>query len=104
MYRRNRRQMDKYMKTDLELAMGKQASFDLNKYRYWHRRLQAIQAAYDKSTPRSLRQWWFDRRDRVIWATFWLAFIVFTLTVFFGVIQSVTSILQVYAAYHPRRS
>lgn len=104
MHKRNRRLMDKYLKTDLEFAMVQQAPLDLKHYPYWHERLRAIQDAYDSSTPRNLRQWWFNRRDRVTWATFWLAFLVFVLTVLFGVIQSVTGIMQVYVAYHPKQS
>lgn len=97
--RRNVRMMDKNRHIDLELAIAKQASFDLNNYRYWHTRLARIQTAYDRTSPKSLQQWWFDRRDRVQWATFWTAFVVFILTIIFGVISSVTGILQVMAAY-----
>lgn len=96
--RRNIRMMEKNPHIDLELAMAKQASFDLNNYRYWHARLAKIQTAYDRTSPKNLQQWWFDRRDRVHWATFWTAFVVFILTIIFGVISSVTGILQVMAA------
>lgn len=46
-----------------------------------------------------MQQWWFDRRDRVQWATFWTAFVVFVLTVVFGIIGSATGIMQVQATY-----
>ncbi|KAL9620384.1 MAG: hypothetical protein Q9160_005084 [Pyrenula sp. 1 TL-2023] len=104
MHKRNRRLMDMYLKADLEFAMVQQAPLDLKYYPYWHVRLRAIQDAYDGATPRNLRQWWYNRRDRVTWATFWLAFLVFALTVLFGVIQSVTGVMQVYVAYHPKGS
>lgn len=97
--RRNVRYMEKHPDVDLELAMGRCAIFDLQCYPYWHARLKKIQDTYDKKLPSGMTQWWFDRRDRVQWATFWVAFIVFILTVIFGVISSVTGILQVYAAY-----
>jgi len=91
--------MDKHLDADLELAMGDYANFDLQQYPYWHKRLADIQQVYNTKTPSGLVQWWFDRRDRVQWATFWVAFIVFVLTVVFGIISSVTSIWQVCLAY-----
>lgn len=97
--RANARYMEKNLDADLELAMGKGAEFELRNYPFWHSRLEKLQKAYDKKTPSGLTQWWFDRRDRVQWATFWVAFVVFLLTVIFGIISSVTGVLQVYAAY-----
>ena len=70
-------------------------------YVYWHDRLCVIQKAYDDSEPKALPQWWNDRRKKVQWYTFWVAILILVLTIVFGVIQSVTGVLQVYAAYHP---
>lgn len=98
--RDNARYMEKHRNADLELAMGRVARLDLSNYPFWHRQLEVLQRTYGKKTPSGLTQWWFDRRDRVQWATFWVAFVVFILTVVFGVISSVTGVLQVYAAYH----
>ncbi|KAF2176242.1 hypothetical protein K469DRAFT_723301 [Zopfia rhizophila CBS 207.26] len=42
---------------------------------------------------------WFDKRNGVQWSTFWVAVLVLVITIMFGVIQSVTSILQVYLSY-----
>lgn len=97
--RRNIRYMEKHLDADLELAMGEYANVDLQQYPYWHEQLAEIQRIYDNKTPSGFVQWWFDRRDRVQWTTFWVAFIVFMLTVVFGTISSVTGILQVYRAY-----
>jgi len=58
-----------------------------------------VQRVYDKTKPKRIKQWYFDRRDRVEWSTFWIAVIVFLLTLFFGIISAVTSILQVYATF-----
>lgn len=91
--------MEKNHHLDLELAMAWESSFELNNYRYWNHRLSKIQAAYDKTSPKNMQQWWFDRRDRVQWATFWTAFVVFVLTVVFGIIGSVTGVMQVQATY-----
>lgn len=101
--RRNIRQMEKYGVADLELAMAGWANFDLNSYRYWHSRLLQLQKAYDGHSPSSLSEYWFDRRNEVQWATFWMGLLVVVLTivtVIFGIIQCATSIIQVYAIYH----
>lgn len=96
----NTRYKEKH-RVDLEFGLAEYEKFDLSQYPYWHEKLAAIQRQYAKTTPSGIKQWWFDSRDRVQWATFWVAFTVFVLTVVFGVISSVTGILQVYAAYNP---
>lgn len=70
-------------------------------YPYWHDRLSVIKSAYDESEPKALAQWWNDRRKKVQWYTFWVAVLILVLTIVFGMIQSVTGIMQVYVAYHP---
>lgn len=66
---------------------------------HWHDRLVVLKQVYDEATPRTLSQWWYDRRNGVQWWTFWIAILVFALTLFFGFIQSITGILQVYVAF-----
>jgi hypothetical protein len=70
------------------------------KFEVWHERLYIIQKAYDESEPSTLSQWWNDRRKKVQWYTFWVAILILFLTVVFGLIQSVTGVLQVYAAFY----
>ena len=41
--------------------------------------------------------WWYDDRKKVQWYTFWVAFLVLVLTVFFGIIQSAAAIVQAWA-------
>lgn len=72
-------------------------------FRYWGERLAILKNVYDASEPKTVTQWWSDRRRRVQWATFWIAALVLILTVFFGTIQSVEGALQVYKAYHPSK-
>jgi hypothetical protein len=48
-----------------------------------------------------LYQWWYDRRRRVQWYTFWVAALVLFLTVFFGLIQCVEGGLQAWKAFNP---
>lgn len=70
------------------------------KYKYWGQRLITIKMAYDASEPKNLGQWWHDRRRRVEWYTFWVAVLVVFLTIVFGLIQSITGVMQVYYASH----
>ena len=84
---------------DIELAEPGQRSRDLALYPTWRERLSLIQEAYDDSRPKRLKQWYWDRRRRNDWATFWIAVVVFCLTVVFGIISSVTGIMQVVIAY-----
>ncbi|KAI1330209.1 hypothetical protein F5Y16DRAFT_363428 [Xylariaceae sp. FL0255] len=70
----------------------------VGEYQYWRDRLVTLKEAFDDSQPRSLSQWWHDRRDVTQWYAVWVA--VF-FTVFFGLIQSVVGILQLYKAYRP---
>ncbi len=70
------------------------------KYKYWGQRLEIIRLAYDESEPKSLGQWWHDRRSKVQWYTFWVAILILVLTIIFGLIQSVTGVMQVYYAAH----
>jgi ABC-type Fe3+ transport system permease subunit len=58
-----------------------------------------LKEAFDEAEPRSLSQLWFDRRVRVQWYTLWVAVLVFILTIFFGLVQSVEGALQVYLAF-----
>ncbi|KAF4978536.1 hypothetical protein FDECE_18199 [Fusarium decemcellulare] len=69
------------------------------KFSFWHDRLVILKQAFDESQPKTLSQWWLDRRNRVQWYTFWVAVLVFVMTIIFGVIQSLTGILQVHLSY-----
>ncbi|KAG7293477.1 hypothetical protein NEMBOFW57_003528 [Staphylotrichum longicolle] len=68
-------------------------------FRFWHDRLVILKQAFDESSPRGLRQWWNDRRNSVQWYTFWVAILVFVMTLFFGLVQSVEGALQVYLSW-----
>jgi hypothetical protein len=74
---------------------------DLRKYPFWQERLRIIQQIYDEAQPKTIRQWFLNDRNRINWATFWTAIIILTLTVIFGIISSVTGIMQVYVAFNP---
>ncbi|KAI1608844.1 hypothetical protein EDD36DRAFT_482666 [Exophiala viscosa] len=84
------------LETGFELELKRLDLLSLDRYPYFGQRLADIQNRYDYSKPRNLRQWWFDRRNRIEWATLVIAVIVFVLTVVFGVIAVVTGVLQVH--------
>lgn len=67
----------------------------------WRDRLVILKQAYDESTPRTMSQWWYDKRNGVQWYTFWVAVLVLFLTIVFGLIQCIEGALQVYKAYNP---
>ncbi|KAK7978480.1 hypothetical protein PG996_004527 [Apiospora saccharicola] len=60
-----------------------------------------LKQAYDDATPRTISQWWHDRRNGVQWYTFWVAILVLILTTLLGLVQCVESALQVYKAFVP---
>jgi hypothetical protein len=99
--KRNRR-LEKRGPSDLEAGIETSAPpLELAKYPIWGSRLAEVQRVYDTARPGAFRQWWFDRRNKPEWATFWIAIVIFVLTVIFGLISSVTAIMQVYAAFRP---
>lgn len=72
----------------------------IEKFLHWHDRLVVLKQLFDEATPRTLSQWWYDRRNGVQWYTFWVAILVLALTLIFGLIQCITGIMQVYAAFN----
>jgi hypothetical protein len=83
---------------DPEILNLDAAPRDINRYVYWHDRLLILQEAFDDAEPSSLSQWWFDRRKKVQWYTFWVAIVILLLTIVFGLIQSITGIVQAWAS------
>ncbi|KAI1338582.1 hypothetical protein F5Y15DRAFT_386313 [Xylariaceae sp. FL0016] len=68
-------------------------------FQFWHNRLVILKQALDDSRPQTMWQWWHDRRNGVQWYTFWVAILVFIVTIFFGLIQSLEGALQVYLSW-----
>ncbi|KUI66045.1 hypothetical protein VM1G_01349 [Cytospora mali] len=71
----------------------------IEKFRIWRDRLVTLKQVFDEAQPKTLSQWWYDRRNGVQWYTFWVAILVLVLTIVFGLIQSVEGALQVYASF-----
>ncbi|KAI1842160.1 hypothetical protein JX265_005737 [Neoarthrinium moseri] len=65
----------------------------IENFRYWHDRLVVLKQVFDDSRPRTMMQWWYDRRNGVQWYTFWVAIVVLIMTLFFGLVQSIEAIL-----------
>ncbi|KAF2499047.1 hypothetical protein BU16DRAFT_261029 [Lophium mytilinum] len=72
----------------------------VSKFTFWHDRLVILKQVFDEARPRTLAQWWCDRRNGVQWYTFWVAILVLVLTLFFGLVQCVEGGLQVYYTMH----
>ncbi|KAH7313172.1 hypothetical protein BKA65DRAFT_467615 [Rhexocercosporidium sp. MPI-PUGE-AT-0058] len=76
----------------------RQEDYNIQLFKHWGPRLSKIKRAFDDHEPNGPIQWWRDDRRPVQWWTFWTAVLVLILTVTFGLIQSVASILQVLKA------
>jgi len=70
----------------------------LSDFHFWRDRLSELYLEYELP-PVSWRQIWTDRRNKLQWYTFWLAFAILILTIAFGLISSVTACLQTKYAY-----
>src|SRR3569833_148331 len=80
---------------DRNLMYRTSALKTIKEYPFWGERLDVISEALNSSKPKNLFQWWHDRRDMKEWWGFWLVVAGIFLTVLFGLIQSVTGIIQV---------
>ena len=70
----------------------------IEQFMYWRDRLVLLKRTFDDAEPRNISQLWWDDRKKTQWFTFWVAVLVFIMTVFFGVIQSVAGIVQAWAS------
>jgi hypothetical protein len=80
------------------LACGPWIMTDIDTYQFWHSRLVRLKFVFDQAKPKTLRQWWYDRREGTQWYALWVAV---GFTVFFGLVQSIEGALQVHKAYYP---
>ena len=93
------RRLAKRQLVDLEAYAAKPAPLHLDSYPVWRHRLGEVQRRYDMAKPGILKQWYHDRRNKPERVTFWTAIVVIILTLIFGLISSITGILQVVAAW-----
>lgn len=76
----------------------------IDKFMYWRDRLVLLKRTFDDAEPSNISQLWFDDRKKTQWFTFWVAVLVFIMTVFFGVVQSVAGIVQAWASVQSLKS
>ena len=93
--RRWNRRVRKKADLDVEVGLSTTLSRDPHHYKYWAQQLVRLEIAFHQSKPTSIRQWYHDTRDGSQFYAFWLAVAAITLTLLFGLIQSITGILQV---------
>ena len=78
----------------LSLEYLKPEKRSIDHFVFWGVRLRKSKQAFDDHEPDGPLQWWRDDRKPVRWWTFWIAALVLLLTVVFGLIQSLISLLQ----------
>ncbi|KAF9894929.1 hypothetical protein FE257_004551 [Aspergillus nanangensis] len=85
------------IKAGLDIEEGRLpiVSRDISQYPYWGRQLLELRDEYDRTEPTTLKQWFRDKRNPNQRYTFWIAAIALSLALLFGLIQSITGILQV---------
>jgi hypothetical protein len=89
---------------DSALSDLEPAKRNISCYSFWRERLDILEEEFTESEPRTLSQWWFDRRKRVQWYTFWVAILVLALTIFFGIAQTATGAIQAWASIQSLKS
>ena len=75
----------------------------IDKFHYWRDRLVVLKQAFDDSEPKTIASWWHDDRKKVQWYTFWVAALILLLTIVFGLVQSITGVVQACAAVRALR-
>ena len=71
----------------------------MERFVYWRDRLVVLKEVFDEAEPKNVSQWWYDRRKKVQWYTFWIATWVLLLGTVCGIIQIAQGALQVYKAF-----
>ena len=74
------------------------AARQIENFHYWRDRLVILKQAFDESEPQTLSIWWHDDRKKVQWFTLWVAVLVLVLTIVFGIVTSVSGIVQAWAS------
>jgi len=75
---------------------------NLSDFDHWRNRLLELHQIFH-SPPVGWTQIWADRRNLLQWFTFWIAIVILVLTIVFGIISSVTAIVQTYLAFESLR-
>ncbi|KAI9762395.1 MAG: hypothetical protein M1840_001256 [Geoglossum simile] len=70
----------------------------IDNFLFWGERIIALKRVFDDTDPRSFLGLWRDTRKITQWYTFWIAVLILALTIIFGLVQSVTGIMQVWVS------
>ncbi|KIW72121.1 hypothetical protein PV04_00341 [Phialophora macrospora] len=95
------KQKQRQFNLDLQAGRGTHLNAtarQIENFKYWRDRLVILKQAFDESEPKTVSQWWNDDRKKVQWYTFWVAALVLALTIVFGLIQSISGIVQAWAS------
>jgi hypothetical protein len=87
-------QVQKKENPDLEAGLFPPAPRDISKYKYWGPRLLELKEEFDESEPTTLKQWILDTRRPNQRYTFLIAVAALALALTFGLIQSITGVIQ----------
>ena len=79
------------------------AARQIDNFKYWRDRITILKQAFDDAEPRSISSLWYDDRKKIQWYIFWVTVLVFLLTMFFGMIQSVSGIVQAWSSVQSLR-
>ena len=83
--------------TVLDGAYGRSRPTNLREFVHWRDRLKQIHEAFNEPPP-GWSQLWADKRNLQQFYTFWIALLILVSTLVFGLITSVTGIIQCYAS------
>jgi hypothetical protein len=81
---------------EMVMHCGVPTNRNIGDYHYWRDRLIILKEHFDEPQKRTWRQLWNDRREGIQWYTLWVAV---ACTVFFGLVQSVVGMLQLWKSW-----
>ncbi|KAK0611959.1 hypothetical protein B0T14DRAFT_531324 [Immersiella caudata] len=74
-------------------------SHRIEHFQYWGDRLVVLCEACEESRPRTIKQWWYDRRDSAQWFTLWAVILFGAMSFILGFVQVVVGVLQLHYSY-----
>lgn len=94
------KQVDKYeLESEYSISCITISRTELQFSQFYHDRLVLLKRRYDEARPRTLAQWWYDRRDTPQWFTIVNAILILYMTLCFGMLQCILGGIQAYASW-----
>ncbi|KAH5216334.1 hypothetical protein HBI62_170630 [Parastagonospora nodorum] len=103
-------ELQDYDLTGVDLNLRHLGSFKANDparrlehFKFWRERLGVLKDVVEEETPypKVLLRVLHDRKQGDRWLNSWVALVAISLTLVFGLVQSIEGAIQVYKAYHP---